>query len=404
MKRLLILVIILGGICAAHGQGWQKVTPTPQPRRLNAVCFTDASRGYAAGDNGTILNTLNGGLTWEAQASATNYTLNSITFTNATTGYIAGGGWIGTPGCMLKTTNSGSHWSSIPTGHVDPLMACYFLQTDTGFAVGLYGSILKTTSAGNAWQDHRVDSVNFLWSVHFPGTATGYAVGMAAGSNGGTILKTTDGGATWSHLTGTTDPLFSVFFINSDTGVAVGNHGTILKTTDGGVNWNAQTTNLTYPYCLYSVCFPAATIGYAVGECGTILKSTDGGTSWKIQTSGIGTNLNAVYFPDPNHGFAVGDNGIILITTSGGDGLKENKLSHAMRIYPLPARDHITVELPDTDPAGTLMILTIGGEEIRRTCLTGPTTNLDIRNLTKGIYLVRYRKDQKTETGKLIVE
>ncbi|MDL1878934.1 DUF4136 domain-containing protein, partial [Cytophagia bacterium CHB2] len=61
--------------------------------------------------------------------------------------------------------------------------------------------------------------------------------GSAVG-RGGTILTTTNGGATWVPRTsGTTQVLNAVQIINTTTAVAVGNGGVILKTTDGGANF-----------------------------------------------------------------------------------------------------------------------------------------------------------------------
>ena len=62
---------------------------------------------------------------------------------------------------------------------------------------------------------------------------TGFIVGEA-----GTILKTTDLGATWAPLTsGTTTTLHGVYLFDPDEGVAVGEKGLILRTTDGGAIW-----------------------------------------------------------------------------------------------------------------------------------------------------------------------
>jgi len=53
----------------------------------------------------------------------------------------------------------------------------------------------------------------------------------------GTILRTTDGGATWTPQTsGTTNSLRGLSFVNANTGTVVSNYGTILRTTTGGVN------------------------------------------------------------------------------------------------------------------------------------------------------------------------
>ena len=143
--------------------------------------------------------------------------------------------------------------------------------------MGLSGDILKTIDGGGTWTDiHDPAETSTLRSVHFLDEFTGYAVGI-----GGTILKTTDGGIGWTGLTsGTSDQLNSVYFpVDATTGYAVGNNGTIIKTTDGGATWTDQLSTTTA--VLHSVYFPVdATTGYAVGgavSAGTILKTTGGG-------------------------------------------------------------------------------------------------------------------------------
>ena len=70
---------------------------------------------------------------------------------------------------------------------------------------------------------------NNLSSVYFIDATTGYMVGEL-----GTIVKTTDGGITWSSLcSGTTRWLYSVFFVNNDLGFVAGSGGVILKTING---------------------------------------------------------------------------------------------------------------------------------------------------------------------------
>ena len=66
------------------------------------------------------------------------------------------------------------------------------------------------------------------------------------------------------RLLGTANNLHSVYFINTNTGYSVGEGGTILKTTNGGTNWFNQSLELTNN--LYSVYFINANIGYIVGK------------------------------------------------------------------------------------------------------------------------------------------
>src|SRR5215472_14149316 len=61
---------------------------------------------------------------------------------------------------------------------------------------------------------------------------------MVAVGDLGTIVRTTDGGATWKRIaSGTTAGLLAVSFPDIDTGFAVGSQGTILRTLDGGATW-----------------------------------------------------------------------------------------------------------------------------------------------------------------------
>ena len=110
--------------------------------------------------------------------------------------------------------------------------------------------------------------------------------------------------------------LFSVDFVDQNTGWAVGDGGTILKTTNGGTNWILQTSGTTFN--LWSVDFVDQNIGWSVGGDGTILNTTDGGTTWILQTSNASSTLYSVKFVDQNTGWAVGKGGTIIKTTNGG--------------------------------------------------------------------------------------
>jgi photosystem II stability/assembly factor-like uncharacterized protein len=108
---------------------------------------------------------------------------------------------------------------------------------------------------------------------------------------------------------GTTNQLYSVAFIDANTGWATGEVGTILHTTDGGTIWSPQSSGVNH--ILTSVFFTDATTGWTAGTNGTILHTIDGGTNWEEQTSGITSRLSSVFFIDANTGWAVGQGGTI---------------------------------------------------------------------------------------------
>jgi photosystem II stability/assembly factor-like uncharacterized protein len=70
---------------------------------LNTIYFTDANTGYAVGDSGIIIKTINGGVSWTVQPSGTASHLMSVYFTDANTGYV-----VGDNGIILKTTTGGT--------------------------------------------------------------------------------------------------------------------------------------------------------------------------------------------------------------------------------------------------------------------------------------------------------
>ena len=77
------------------------VTPTPRPYEwaclptgitndLNAVDFVDPYIGWVAGDDGTVLHTTDGGLSWQPQDSGTTEYLKDVFFLDLDRGWMVG--------------------------------------------------------------------------------------------------------------------------------------------------------------------------------------------------------------------------------------------------------------------------------------------------------------------------
>ncbi len=151
-----------------------------------------------------------------------------------------------------------------------------------------------------------------LLSVVFPSERDGWACGRW-----GTILRTADGGKTWTkQQTGTLDMLTSVNFVDAKNGWAVGDRGTILHTADGGQTWEKQKSPT--EILLMSVQFVSPAKGWAVGEKTTILHTSDGGKTWAVQFKDVDFILRSVSFCDEQHGWACGEYGHIYGTSNGG--------------------------------------------------------------------------------------
>ena len=246
--------------------------------------------------------------TWQNPLPQGNGLLD-IFFVDAQTGWA-----VGATGTILKTTDGGSNWFSQSSETNGDLLSVRFINAQTGWVVGDFGTILKTINGGITWTLQNSGVTDHLHSVYFSDVQTGWAVGGQ-----GRILKTTNGGTNWvSQTSGTIDELHSVYFENPQIGwiVGVGN-GTILSTIDGGNKWLIQT--ITAGVAIESTHFIDAQTGWAVGDNGTILKTANGGVDWLIQASGTTNSiLYSVHFTNTQIGWVVGGNGTILKTIDGG--------------------------------------------------------------------------------------
>lgn len=185
------------------------------------------------------------------------------------------------------------------------------------FIVSDYHSIDLFAQPG--WITQQSGTGNDLYSVSFVDTNRG----MAVGANG-IILGTTNGGETWiQQISNTSAILYGVTYIDNNTVIAVGSSGTITRSTDNGANWFNQESGTTLD--LHAVSFNSVNNGTAVGglatDSGIVLHTTNGGIIWIRQTIPTTKSLYGVKFTDDNNGTAVGyyqPGGTILHTTDGG--------------------------------------------------------------------------------------
>ena len=278
---LLALLVCLAALLIATPAraGWVEYD-AGTPFTLNAVCFTDASSGWAVGYNGGIFVTADGGKTWSPQTSGTTSPLNDVTFRSGI-GWAFGGEFAAT--WILTTTNGGGTWT--PQAHNPPAVFTSgdFTDSQHGWAVTTAGWAYRTSDGGTHW--------------------TGAA---------------TPAEDDWASLN-------DIDMIDATHGCIVGDYGYVLTTDDAGASWDVAASGVTTN--LYDADF-ASGVGWAVGEAGTILKTTDGGLHWSPQTSGTAETLDGVSCVDAQKAWAVALDGGVLATTNGGSDVGGAGLGH----------------------------------------------------------------------------
>lgn len=225
---------------------------------------------------------------------------------------------------IISSANGGLNWKTVYSSGSNSLRHIMFVDENIGYAVGgtnTSGTIVKTTDGGETWSEITPAGVNsWLQKCHFLNKDTGFVVGDSA-----RLFKTTNGGVSFDKIP-TNLPkkrtFFSVYFKNELEGiVGLKDSGMIMKTVDGGHTFTKVYEDNVNIF-VNKICFPTSNTGYACGRYGTIVKSIDGGSTWIKQNSNTGQILWDMQFLNENLGFACGSGmsgtGLLFCTDDGG--------------------------------------------------------------------------------------
>ncbi|MCB0713723.1 MAG: hypothetical protein KDD67_15455 [Ignavibacteriae bacterium] len=154
----------------------------------HGVDFLDEMIGLIVGNNGTIVGTTDGGISWKVLDSTTGVLLKDVAILDYQTAVVVGQNRI------LRTEDGGDTWGQVYT------------------------------------PDKQID----FWKVDFANERLGYAVG------GRFILRTNDGGKTWQpqEYTVAKGNFLDITIVDSNVAYITPLKGSILHTTDGGKSWD----------------------------------------------------------------------------------------------------------------------------------------------------------------------
>jgi len=317
MKRLftISLLLIAGAIKAQVSFSTQN---TPVTTTLRSVQFADTATGYACGDNGAIIKTTNGGQTWTQ--------LNAGTVENLWDMKIIPGGngqkliVVGASNTVRKSVDGGQTWQTqtIPFQPGSFVFGIQCIDSSNYYACGgdfatYTGAILKTSNGGQTWTKVAVPNTIFLDKLAVKGSDI-IAVGTNLTPSDGSINKSTNGGTAWSTVNTSSSIITNIWTSTSMKAVAVGLGGQIWKTTDGGNNWTSHSFN---GMDLYGIQFKDSLNGFACGgdvSASIVLSTIDGGNTWTQVPYAFNATLQSVCMVG-NHVYLCGDQGRIAKAT-----------------------------------------------------------------------------------------
>ncbi len=205
-----------------------------------------------------------------------------------------------------------SQWQVRPSGHTDIIYGVAFSDINNGMACGEAGRVLKTVNGGLTWTQVNQNNTYWLGGICMMNNTTACTVGYPQ-----KILRTTNSGSVWSSQGGTNfTPYYSVSFKDVNTGIISGYVGTLLRTTNAGQTW-VQVPNIP-AVSLNTVKYIGGNNFIVLGFYGLMLYSNDAGATFTNLSSGSTADLYGISFADANTGYVSGSNGAIIKTTDGG--------------------------------------------------------------------------------------
>lgn len=398
MKKCILLVVLLSAILGKLCAQWENQL-SGNNNYLESIQFIDKSFGIAGAIDAITYSTTNAGATWIKNTALYGGSISNLFCVDKNIALFVDHSYsnkcrITTDGFKTATT-----FLELPTIAFHSEFNKIYCYNNTTWVLCSYGLTYNSTDLEN-WTTKNWDKdYNFIYMKFF-NNDTGY---LAANHDGIAILKTTDGGKSWTEkVFATNKSIKAFFFVDENYGWAITYSQVVYKTTDGGTNWEE---NDIQDYNFNDISFINRNEGWIVGKSGVILSTTDGGVNWDIDNSATGEDLHCIYSNKIDEStyniYAAGGASTIVynrhsVITSVDNELETSTCGYI--ISPNPATDKISIftnkGLHSDLQSSSFSIINSLGMEIRR--IEGKELSVQgeicfsTNELPSGVYYVRH--------------
>lgn len=312
---LLIVVVMCVGcskVPSTNFNPWEIIS-VPTDAKLLDITFTDnLQHGFLVGSNATLLETNDGGDTWQQLTLALDdpkSRFDSVSFAGKE-------GWIaGEPSLLLHTTDEGRSWSRIPLSEKLPgnPIAIYALGENAAEMATDVGAIYRTTDGGKNWKAQVEAAVGVVRNMER--SADGKYVAVSAK---GSFYSTWEPGqSAWQpHNRNSSRRLENMGFTENGQLWLLARGGQVqFSDPTNPEEWQeAQNPELATSWGLLDLAYRTPNEIWIGGGSGNLLHSPDGGQTWEKDrdVEGVAANLYKVVFFQPDQGFVIGDRGVLL--------------------------------------------------------------------------------------------
>jgi photosystem II stability/assembly factor-like uncharacterized protein len=313
---LLALAAPAGANVQVGSSGWQWGNPLPQGNTVRAMAFA-GSTGYAAGDFGTLLKTSDGGASWSGLPVGTFRGLTVVQALDADTVF-AGGGCV-----ARRSTDGGANFSAVRFTGVESgcragLRDLSFVSRDVGYLLLADGSVFTTTDGGTQFAPRTaVPETRAARGFAEPGALAFLDAAKGYASSGGKLFETLDGGTSWRLVAADARAIRAIWFADAAHGFAVGDGGLMLRSDDGGASWAAKDLGTGASFTSIR-CSGTQLCVLTTSEGSQLVRTTDAGDTHGTLVTPSTDPIRAAAFASPTRVAAAGERGATVVSDDAG--------------------------------------------------------------------------------------
>ncbi|MGN5520082.1 YCF48-related protein [Halopseudomonas sp. Lyrl_26] len=279
-----------------QGGSWKQAT-VPVSTDLTAVCFVDATTGWAVGHDGVILHSRDSGVSWSKQLDGRQ--ANTLLVDDLTQ-KVADGNDVER---MQRLLAEAIYYRD--SGPDKPFLDVWFSDAQTGYAVGAYNLIFYTEDGGQNWQPwfDRTDNPYYL---HFNAISGDGDQVYIVGERG--LFLSLD--KVTQRFIAKNTPYSGSFFslaVTPNSTLVLGMRGNAYRTMDEGMTWHKLETGVHSGLSGATVLNDGRVV--VVSQGGQALLSTNHGLTFESLTA-----VQAMPFADVSQ---VGASHIAVVGTQG---------------------------------------------------------------------------------------
>ena len=307
------------GVQLGEQSPWEPIQFETQVNVLD-IDFINDKKGFLVGSNRLIMETNDGGKTWEERSlnisSEENFRLLDIDF-NGDEGWL-----IGQPSLVMHTLDGGKNWTRLSLGNKLPGQPFLITTVDINRAelATTAGAIYETTNSGESWEAKVVDASGSGGVRDLRRTSNGDYVSVSSlGNFFSTLDKDSD---TWiAHQRASSKRVQSIGF-NPNGNLWMLSRGAEIRFNEDNEDlesWTKPIIPILNGYNYLDMGWDPNGVIWAGGGNGTLIASNDEGNTWYSDpvASSLPTNYIKILFLENENsketkGFILGERGYIL--------------------------------------------------------------------------------------------